>query len=62
MAKKKQGISATAWFAGFSAAGRLDAIAAPRVCAKCKVKMARWDSLWCSDACKKAFHQEIVNG
>jgi len=58
MTKKNKGIPAGAFWASFSAAGRID-IAAPRPCAHCKSKQARWDSIYCSEACKQAFHAEL---
>ena len=33
-----------------------------RECAQCRSAPARLYSLYCSDACKKAFYQEIVTG
>jgi hypothetical protein len=53
MKTNKKGISAAAFMACFSSAGR--DIAGPKVCCNCKLNRARWDSIYCSDACKTQF-------
>jgi hypothetical protein len=30
-------------------------IAAPKACCNCKTQAARWDSIYCSDACRREF-------
>jgi hypothetical protein len=48
----RKGIPAGAFMASFSSAGR---IAAPRTCCNCQTKAARWNSIYCSDACEREF-------
>ena len=48
--KQRKGIPAAAFLATFSSP-RHDA----RQCVNCKVQAARWDSIYCSDACSREF-------
>jgi len=60
MKTKRQGISASAFMAHFSAAGpRIDG---PKMCCNCKLNRARWDSIYCSDHCKQQLHNAIREG
>jgi hypothetical protein len=49
---RRNGIPSGAFMASFSSAGR---IAAPMICCNCQTKAARWNSLYCSDACHRVF-------
>lgn len=55
--KTSKGISAVAFMASFSSAGR--DIAGPKQCCNCKTNRARWDSIYCSDSCKQRFYAEL---
>ena len=57
---KQQGMTAIAFMASFSSAGR--DIAGPKACCNCKLNRARWDSIYCSDSCKQQFHNSIKEG
>jgi hypothetical protein len=48
---KRKGIPAAAFMASFSSAGH----SATERCVNCNTKPARWDSIYCSDACKAQF-------
>jgi hypothetical protein len=52
MARRK-GIPAGAFMASFSSAGRIAAPAAK--CCNCQTQPARWNSIYCSDACGREF-------
>jgi hypothetical protein len=47
----RKGIPAAAFMATFSSAGH---IAEPRTCCNCQTA-ARWNSIYCSDACEREF-------
>jgi len=48
----RKGIPAGAFMASFSSAGR---IAEPEYCVNCNKQVARWDSIYCSESCKREF-------
>jgi hypothetical protein len=47
----KKNITAAAFMATFSSAGRI----ANKRCVACKHEPARWDSIYCSDRCRREF-------
>jgi hypothetical protein len=51
---KPNATPASAFMASFSAAGRIDP-AGPKLCVHCKRNRARWDSIYCSEHCRKQF-------
>jgi hypothetical protein len=50
--KNMQRIPARAYLYPFETGGR---IPAAKTCVACKLTPARWDSLYCSDKCKREF-------
>ena len=58
--KTNRTITAAAFMAAFSSAGR--DIAGPKLCCACKLNRARWDSIYCSDHCKQQFHNYLKEG
>ncbi len=48
---RQTGINAAAWFYRQSFAGRIET----KACVQCKTNRARYDSIYCSEACKRKF-------
>jgi hypothetical protein len=51
----KKPIPARAYLYPFETGGRISNVAGPKTCVACKLTPARWDSLYCSDRCRREF-------